>query len=306
MFMRRLIQIALLFTFGVILLGSYTRLTDAGLGCPDWPGCYGKLLAPEADKAAWTEMIHRYFAGSLGLLIGSIFLINLKTKALPRLLTGALLALVVFQAALGMWTVTLKLLPVVVMAHLLGGFATLTLLWALYIQLAPSVSWPVKSRTLIALAWISWIILILQLILGGWTSANYAALVCPDFPYCQGQWFPAFHWEAFNPFTGADLPNPLAAFGIVERTSIHMAHRVGAVLVFFLVSALAIKLLLQKQAALISTAILLDFLLLLQLGLGVSNVMFSLPLAVAVLHTGMGVLLLLTLTTVVIRLKRAH
>lgn len=310
MWIKRLIQTALILTFGVILLGSYTRLTDAGLGCPDWPGCYGQLIAPEASNAlaakafpdapieptkAWTEMIHRYFAGSLGLLIALIFFSNLKQKVLPQALTALLMGVVIFQAALGMWTVTLKLLPLVVMGHLLGGFSTLTLLWVLYLKLCRHQPWIVPHRALVFLSIVAWFILVAQLILGGWTSANYAALICPDFPYCQGQWLPNFEWKAFNPLAGFGMPNPLEAFGAAERTSIHMMHRIGALISALLIGSLC--------WALKKRSIGLASLLALQILLGISNVVFSLPLPIAVLHTGIGVLLLLALTTAVVRLQ---
>lgn len=125
---RKLLLTTSVLAFIVVILGAYTRLTDAGLGCPDWPGCYGKILAPDKDTLAWTEMIHRYIAGSLGLLI---LYIALKLRTWPAFLV---LGLVFFQGALGMWTVTLLLYPAVVMGHLLGGFAILSLLWYQYLK----------------------------------------------------------------------------------------------------------------------------------------------------------------------------
>ena len=194
--MKILVKIALMLTFTVILLGAYTRLTDAGLGCPDWPGCYGHLLVPMKGDAvsaanlafperpvesfkAWNEMIHRYFAGSLGLLILAIFIASFKkTYSLKvRIVSSLLLGLVSFQAALGMWTVTMNLMPVVVMAHLLGGFSVFTGLFILHLLLRKQQQVTKVSRhPLTILACTALVVLILQIALGGWTSTNYASL----------------------------------------------------------------------------------------------------------------------------------
>ena len=196
----------------VVVLGAYVRLSDAGLGCPDWPGCYGTLTVPQSESAiahaetaypdqpveankAWKEMIHRYFAGTLGLLVLAIFVLGWRArkeiKVSPWLPTF-LLILIVFQAALGMWTVTLLLKPVVVTAHLLGGMATLGLLTWLAHRHLGIVSTGFSHADNLRF-WARWalVILFLQIFLGGWTSTNYAALACTDFPTCHGVWMPS-------------------------------------------------------------------------------------------------------------------
>jgi heme a synthase len=311
---RRLAIIAAGLTFVVILLGSYTRLTDAGLGCPDWPGCYGQLLAPHTPSTlakaslayptspvettkAWTEMIHRYFAGSLSLLILTILIVSIKEhrKTAQFLLIPVLLSItVLFQAALGMWTVTLKLLPMVVMGHLLGGFTTLGLLTLLILQLTPFCApWRPALKALLPLANLAFFLLILQLALGGWTSSNYAALVCPDFPHCQGKWLPPLSWHAFQLNAGWGLENPLMAFGNIERVTIHMIHRLGAILASFALFTLFWRLSKSETSSTLqSIGKGLLVLLLIQIMLGITNVVYLLPLSVAVLHTGIGALLL--------------
>ena len=301
----------------VVLLGAFTRLVDAGLGCPDWPGCYGHLtwpksaesvaqaqaLFPEApvehDKT-WPEMVHRYAAGLLGLVILGLTLALWRwsrqspAQAYPRWHATGLLALVVLQAAFGMWTVTLKLWPQVVTAHLLGGFTTFSLLWLLYLRLQ-NRPWSLSTnrhRRLVAmrpLIWLALVLVVLQIALGGWTSANYAALACTDFPQCHQQWWPAMDFtRAFNLAQGLG-PNYLG--GLLEgeaRTAIHMSHRIGALLVT-LVLLVTLKRLWQiPQTSVRRLALAIGGLLVLQLGLGMTNVLASLPLVVAVAHNGVG------------------
>ena len=209
-------RIACVLAFLVIVIGAYTRLSDAGLGCPDWPGCYGRILVPEevahVDAAnaayperpleqskAWKEMGHRYVAGTLGLLILSICILAwLKTESVnARLLGTALVLLVIFQALLGMWTVTLLLKPVIVMSHLLGGMTILGLLyWMLLRQQGAATISPGRCEPrLFVWAITGLVILVLQILLGGWTSSNYAALACPDFPTCQGSLWPKMDFK---------------------------------------------------------------------------------------------------------------
>lgn len=306
--------------FTVILLGAYTRLREAGLGCPDWPGCYGNWFLPHADAArvasqalypdipiepdkAWTEMIHRYFAGTLGfcVLILTTYVVAIsKTLKISKTLPLSLLFLVIFQALLGMWTVTLKLLPIVVMGHLVGGFACLTLLWWLTLQLRESSLDSVhKTRyvsnkrqtsasklTLTAMG-----LLVLQITLGGWTSANYAALVCSNFPYCGEHFWPYFDWQAFNLLGASALDRPIDFMSYSSRVTIHMLHRLGALLNVILLSTLIFKLWISYR----KTTILLSALLCAQVMLGIMNVVHHLPLTVAVLHNGVAALLWLTL-----------
>lgn len=298
--------------FVVVVLGAYTRLVDAGLGCPDWPGCYGFLVVPgHADDIAiaqsrfpgavvevhkaWPEMVHRYFAGSLALVIATIAGLGFwfRRTGMPFKLPLALLLLVIAQAAFGMWTVTLKLWPQVVTTHLLGGFATLSLLWLLWLRTHSVPSLPVNLR---GHAVVGLCVVVLQIMLGGWTSSNYAALACPDFPTCQGQWWPSMDFAAgFNILQHVG-PNYLG--GLMHssaRAAIHVVHRLGAVLVLLTVAPLAIRVI-SSGAQRLGYAVL--GLLLVQVGLGIANVVFTLPLAVATAHNATGALLLLGVVTV--------
>lgn len=314
-----------LLAFCVILLGAYTRLKDAGLGCPDWPGCYGQLGAPETPDAiqkanaeypsmpvdvakAQTEMTHRYFAESLGLVIvimAILAFITRKKHSLPLWLPSLLVALVIFQGMLGMWTVTMRLLPLAVMGHLLGGFSTLGLLWLCVLYTTQKKLPSIKTGNLPLLAFATLVILFCQIMLGGWTSANYAALICPDFPTCQGQWWPNTHFaSAFNFLGGIDMENPLAFQDTPGRTTIHIMHRLGAFITLFMGSWLVIAA--MRQVALRKTALVLAIFLVIQLGLGISNVIFSLPLHVAVSHNAMGALLLLAVITLNFKIYQAH
>jgi len=310
----------------VIMLGAYTRLSDAGLGCPDWPGCYGRVLAPRSSAEilapswqgssvdvmkAWTEMLHRYFASLLGLLVLILTVLIVKAKAASQALKAAalaLLALVIFQGLLGMWTVTLKLWPVIVMAHLLGGMATISLVWWLRLSLKPQPDFklPNPKTTLQNVAWLTLGLVVLQIFLGGWTSANYAALVCLDFPGCQGKLWPGFDWHAFDIISAGVPGSPGQPLDLLARISIHMAHRLGAAVV----AASTILLLawtyrVYKQKKIQQTIRILLSVLLLQLMLGLINVLAVCPLPVAVAHNGTAALLLLALLTLIHDLRYA-
>ncbi|GMQ52606.1 COX15/CtaA family protein [Halopseudomonas aestusnigri] len=315
----------LLLCFIVVILGAYTRLVHAGLGCPDWPGCYGFLTVPQSDHAletaqlrfpddpveafkAWAEMIHRYAAGTLGLLILGLAVIGIRQRRDPGYPTGlcvGLLALVVCQALFGMWTVTLKLWPQVVTAHLLGGFATLSLLLLLVLRLSgrlPALH-PTRSLTrLRLLARFALAVVILQIMLGGWTSTNYAAVACIDLPTCHGEWWPEMDFHTgFNLLHQEIGPNYLG--GMLEgpgRTAIHFTHRLGALLTTFVVLLLGWQL---WRARLHGLALLLCLALTTQVGLGITNVLAALPLAVAVAHNGMAALLLLCTLAVNYRVR---
>lgn len=320
-FYRPLLVLATLLAFGVISLGAYVRLSDAGLGCPDWPGCYGHLIgvpdeaheqsaalasfpdSPVQPHKAWKEMAHRYFAGTLGLLIAGIAFIGWRWRKVLRqspVLPTILLGVVTFQAMLGMWTVTLLLRPVIVSAHLLGGMATLALLvWLLLRQRTPNMH---ASATKVSvevrwLAWLALITVILQISLGGWVSANYAALVCSDFPTCQGFWQPEMdfkHAFQFRRELGQTASGELLS--IQALTAIHWSHRLGALIVTLVIAGLGTQLL--KFAEWRRLAWLLFATLGLQIALGIANVLLSLPLALAVGHN-MGAAALLALTVAI-------
>ena len=297
----------------VVVLGAWVRLSDAGLGCPDWPGCYGHLDVPaasaEIDAAnaayperpvevgkAWKEMIHRYVAGALGLLIAALAAVAVRRRnrvgmRLPLVLVG----LVVFQSMLGMWTVTLLLKPLIVLAHLLGGLTVLALLGWITLSHAPRLpTWP-RPRWLPRLAAAALTVLVLQIALGGWTSTNYAALACPDLPTCQGEWWPETDFDsAFVPWHGLGIDYEGGILDGPARTAIHMSHRLGAIVAAIAVLALALACLGRgRPRGLRLAGAGLAALLGLQVGLGLANVAWLLPLPVATAHNGGAALLLL-------------
>ena len=328
----KLVQLAVLLAFCVVVLGAFTRLKDAGLGCPDWPTCYGHALWPKtaeqiaaAEQAypdapfehakAWPEVVHRYFAGSLGFLIVLIAALAIKHRGQPNQpfkLPLFLLALVIAQGLFGMWTVTLKLWPQVVTGHLLGGFSTLALLWLLQ-QRLDNRSWPAPSvslhhwRALKPWAMLGLVLVVCQILLGGWTSTNYAALACPDFPTCQQQWVPPMDFSKGFNFAQEIGPNYLG--GQMDgdaRIAIHISHRLGAIVVFCYLLFLVRKLYRHAGGAdMRQLASVILGLLLLQISLGITNVLAHLPLAVAVAHNACGALLLLSLISLNYRLHRS-
>lgn len=306
----RVVEFGIVLAAVVVVLGAYTRLADAGLGCPDWPGCYGLVGIPdtpeeiaraesafpdapvEADKA-WTEMIHRYVATGLGALILIVLALAARARmplGMPLLLT----ALVIAQGAFGAWTVTLKLWPQIVTLHLLGGFATLALLWSYALMLRRAFSGGTHiARLYPGLASAALAVVILQVALGGWVTSNYAALACPDFPTCHGAWWPAMDFaEGFD--LGQDIgPNYLGGeMGSDARVAIQVTHRLGALLVLFVAGPLAWRLRSTRLGTVLAG------LLVVQLALGIGNVLLSLPLALAVLHNAFAAALLLGVVTV--------
>ncbi len=321
--MRRLCLFAFGLTLVVVVLGAYTRLTDAGLGCPDWPGCYGFHYVPssaqEHDAAALrfpdsplevtkarNEMVHRYAAGTLGVTILLMALWSLRAaQRAYRGFAWGLLALVCGQATLGMLTVTLNLLPFVVMGHLLGGFTILALLFLLLCK-TRSPRLPYRGSGLGGCFLLALGALLLQISLGGWTAANYAAMACLELPVCQGDWPSQWQWSAFHPH---GVPAQNYQYGVLsqdERVTIHVAHRLWAMVTALALLRLAWRL--WRQPALRHWGVWLALGLSLQLALGVANVVLHLPLAVAVAHNAGAGLLLLILTGTGIRLwqARAH
>ncbi len=319
----KLALIASLLAVVVVGLGAFTRLVHAGLGCPDWPGCYGHIWAPgEAHEIAraneahpdipvdlektWPEMVHRYFAGSLIVFTLAILFLAIRHRhkpGQPLKLPIFILALILLQAAFGMWTVTLKLWPQVVTAHLLGGFAMLSLLWLLTLRLDNQV-WQLSNRdvgrvsALRMWAMLGLIVVVIQITLGGWTTSNYAALACPDFPTCHAEWLPPFDFaEGFNIFQHVG-PNYLG--GIMDnaaRVTIHFMHRVGALVTTVYALLLIARLFVLGLTETRRMAFALLAILAAQVALGISNVVFGLPLAVAVAHNLMGAVLLLAFVT---------
>ncbi|MCL7942686.1 COX15/CtaA family protein [Marinobacter sp. ATCH36] len=307
----------------VIMLGAWTRLVDAGLGCPDWPGCYGFLTVPQDEarmaianarfpdtpvdvEKGWPEMIHRYAAGILGLVVFGMaaFAFRHRREGLPFRLPLFIACFIVLQGAFGMWTVTLKLWPQVVALHLLGGFTTLSMLALLTLrlrgkqQLDAGLAAPKPSERNRFRPWLygGLMLVIMQIALGAWTAANYAAVACTDLPTCQGEWWPAdmdfVHGFDVTQHVGPNyLGGQLTADG---RVAIHVTHRVGAVIVLaYFTVFLALLWRRTKQTPMARHVQLVAVVLAAQIVLGLANIVFHIPLSVAVAHNAMGAGLLL-------------
>lgn len=318
----------------VVTLGAWTRLVDAGLGCPDWPGCYGFLTVPQdeariaiaqtrfpdspVDAAkGWPEMIHRYAAATLGLIVFglAVFAARNRRAGLPLKLPFFIAGFILLQGAFGMWTVTLKLWPQVVALHLLGGFTTLTLLALLSFRLRQAAKVPSSSFSSAHLLpqqqnsrhqplrrfrpWLygGLLLVILQIALGAWTAANYAALACPDLPTCQGQWWPQMDFPHGFDITQHVGPNYLGGkLMAAGRIAIHVSHRLGALAVTLYWLTLVVLLwravpitAIRRAAALVAVVVVS------QVTLGILNVALYLPLPVAVAHNAVGVGLLVAI-----------
>ncbi len=292
--------------FIVIMLGAYTRLTNAGLSCPDWPHCYGFLTAPHTPsqlagaaqsypaspvdiKKAWTEMTHRYFAGTEAILILVLALTTLfdrKIRGVKSALIGiALIALLFIQIMLGMLTVTEKLKPIIVLSHLLTGISLLSVLWWAYLDLHLHHDFFLKksSAYIIPWLWLAFIIVAGQITLGGWVSTHYAGLACIDFPYCNGQILPAMQWNNINN----------------DLITIHMMHRIGALITATYLISLAGFLL--RNSSFRYIALLMIALIGLQLMLGILNIVWLRPIWVAMIHQMVAVLLLLIMITSLVK-----
>lgn len=377
----RLCLATVLLAFAVVVLGAFTRLVDAGLGCPDWPTCYGHLWVPNSAEEVhvanqnfsdtpvehgktWPEQAHRIIASSLGSLILMLFFLCYRARpdqlgrrsvaALLAVLVGgtvarifigdamdpylwlfvvlyflnlcrllsydsagvspfklpALLAgLVVLQGLFGMWTVTLNLWPKVVTLHLLGGFATLTLLILLYQRLADwhwqaNASVVVQFMKLRPLAVVAVVVVSFQIALGGWVSSNYAALACPDFPLCQNEVIPPTNFrDGFNVFQEIG-PNYLGGrLDNHARTAIHFTHRLGALVVLVVLGVFAWRLYATGSRQARNFTVVLLSLLFVQLLLGIMNVVLSLPLSIAVAHNAVGALLLIVVVSINHRIR---
>ena len=313
---RPLVLCSVVLTFLVIVVGAYVRLEDAGLGCPDWPGCYGQLLGvpdevhelARAEQAfpgksvdagrAWKEMFHRYLAGMLGLLIAAIAVIAWRRRAAigrPPWLASALVLLVAFQATLGMWTVTMLLQPAIVTLHLLGGMAIFALLlWLALREINPPAAPAAAARALRPWAAAGVAVLVAQIALGGWVSTNYAALACTDIPTCHGEWLPAMDFgHAYHVLRDLGVTATGAPLSHEALTAIHWSHRLGAVVTLVCVGFLALWALRIPRLRAVGAALLV--LLLAQAGLGIANVLLRLPLVLAAAHNAGAALLLAAL-----------
>jgi cytochrome c oxidase assembly protein subunit 15 len=313
---RRLCLVATLVALVVIVMGAWVRLSDAGLGCPDWPGCYGHLTVGQAvenahhanaafperplepDKAL-KEMIHRYFASGLGLLVIAIAVVawsNRRDPAQPMRLPGFLVALVVFQGLLGMWTVTLLVKPLIVTAHLLGGLATASLLWWLSLRVERTTR-PPAERGLRSLAIVGLSVLVLQIMLGGWVSTNYAALACPDFPTCQRSFWPEMDFkDAFVLWRGLGIDYEGGVLDHPARVAIHFVHRMGAVVTALVLGFIAWRAIRDgRSRAVRVTGMVLAALVAVQWTVGPLMVMKALPLGLATAHNGVAALLVLAM-----------
>jgi len=321
---------ACFFALGVIGLGAFTRLIDAGLGCPDWPGCYGHLTVPLTEKArqlaniefsgshlvtykAWAEMIHRYFAGTLSILIISIIVCAVKKTYRTRgniILACCLIALLAYQILLGQLTVSLKLLPIIVTQHLLGGFLILSTLWLIYLSNRQRQISYTRVGFLYPAAIIMLVLVLLQITLGAWTSTNYASLSCPDLPFClNSQPLMTMHFKAaFNIFAPVGVNYDGGVLPVEVRQTIQMTHRLGALIItiyIFSFSALALHKL-KHAPELVKSLYLILGVLCVQLCIGMANVIFKLPLASALSHNLFAVILLLSVITLVYKLKTAR
>ena len=360
---------ATLLALFVVVLGAFVRLSDAGLGCPDWPVCYGHLSWPTAEEhialaneafphrpvevhKAWKEQVHRFAAALLGLLVFAMALVaswrhgirrnvvllsagmaatgifsyvneliilavllSAASVIMPLLgaifwrsdwrsrFTAGLLGLIIFQAMLGMWTVTLLVKPIIVTAHLLGGMATfsLLLLFWLHNRNALPLNPGDSLRGLRRLTIVALVVVVIQVFLGGWTSTNYAALACPDFPTCQDEWLPPMEWsEGFRLWRGLGIDYEGGVLDNTARVAIHWTHRVGAAIVLLLVGLLVFRARrtgTERDARLRLLGSTVGALLIAQVLIGISVVKYGLPLWLAVAHNGGAALLLASLVT---------
>jgi cytochrome c oxidase assembly protein subunit 15 len=318
---RTLVFVTACLTFVVVVVGAYVRLSDAGLGCPDWPGCYGNLSPTNAQRhieqaveeqggthgpvslpKAWKEMGHRYLAGVLGMLILAVAVFAwMRRKDLrqsPWLPTFIVLV-VAIQATLGKWTVTMLLKPAIVTAHLIGGMSTLALLVWLAVRQWPfaAIANDAKVKSVRGLAVAALGVLCLQIVLGGWVSTNYAALACPDLPLCRGALLPPMDFgNAFHVVRELGMTPDGNLLSGEALTAIHWVHRMFALLVVATLGTLAFRLV--RNAGLKMLGWFLAAALTAQFLLGLANVAFGLPLAPAAAHNACAAVLLATVVVI--------
>lgn len=319
--LKALSLVGVVFTGLVILVGAWTRLSDAGLGCPDWPGCYGRLVVPDAEHAmahtpdtpleafkAWVEMIHRYIASALGLLVIALVLLGTPLRrqpGFPWLVSLTLLAVILVQGAFGAFTVTLKLWPQVVTLHLLGGLTVLVLFLWLHLRLRRFAKGdltlggvPAARRPLSPLWALAVLMLLLQLALGGWVSSNYAGIACQGFPTCNGQWWPATDWSEGFHVTQSVGPNYLhGQLHADARSAIQLGHRLGALVLGVVLLLLVARYRHESRLRPWLAGLLSVFTL--QFALGIANVLLWLPLWLALLHTAGAVAMVIAMTLAV-------
>ncbi len=309
---RRLALAGALFAAAVVVLGAWVRLTDAGLGCPDWPGCYGHLYPNTGSvetsafrfAKALHEMIHRYFASTLGIIIAVLLLWAVrfrKDRGQPLIPVALLFILVCLQGALGALTVTLLLKPLIVTAHLLGGLTTLGLLW--WLSLTPETrALSERETALRAYACVALAALILQIALGGWTSTNYAAVACPDFPTCQHSWWPPMDYrDAFVLWRGLGIDYEGGVLANPARVAIHFTHRLGALVAGSILISVGLLAAVRGGNAshrqLRLAGCLLMFAVALQISIGVATVHWGVPLTLATLHNAGAAFLVVSMIT---------
>jgi len=335
--LRRLAFGSVLLCLTVIILGAWVRLTDAGLGCPDWPGCYGHVTPAGAEKndgkiesfspgwdydsgKAWREMIHRYAATALGLLIVLITAIAIayrRERPMSVVYAVVLLATVVFQGMLGAFTVWWLVKPLVVVLHLAGGLTTLSLLFWLWLSMRRTtrVVQPVPGATRIAAldrartaAIVATVVVGLQTLLGGWTSTNYAAVACPDLPTCQGQWWPEGmdYKDAFVLWRGLDINYTGGVLEHPARVAIHFTHRLGAIIATLAVLFAAWLAIRRAPTTLVRNAGYWAVgALALQLWIAFAMILKAFPLWLATAHNAGAALLLLAMLVLNRRLREA-
>ncbi|EDZ64466.1 cytochrome oxidase assembly [beta proteobacterium KB13] len=323
-FYKRLTLFATLLALIVVSFGAYTRLTDSGLGCPDWPGCYGTLSVPESidqiEKAqavypdspvevekAWIEMIHRYIAGILGIMIFVIAFMSIKLRdqinyslKWPFFLLG----LVIFQAALGMWTVTLLLKPAVVSSHLLGGMTVLGILtFLMHRNYGTHRENFVSNRFERKIIRFSLVLLFIQIALGGWTSTNYAALACTDYPTCHGSLIPEMDFSnAFTIFRELGVTSLGEPLSLEALHAIQWVHRVGAIVLLGYLLFVAYILKVNQGFNLWRNVLI--FVISLQFIIGIANLLLHLPIVLATLHNLGAALLVVILVGINSRITK--